>query len=206
MKILVSCDDGNKKDFILARLLKKYNLTGIFFIANQSNKTDLTDSEIVKLYDMGFEIGGHTWSHPEDMKELSPKQLYLEIIKNKNYLENLIHNKLYWFCFPGGRHNQIVDDVVRKSGYMYARTTVIGKTKDTDDFIQHTSVHVHNSRKEYNSYGNDWVKFAEEQFFKAKANNGLFHLWGHSWEINGANEWGRLEKFLAFIAKESRET
>jgi len=39
-------------------------------------------------------------------------------------------------------------------------------------------------------------------FERAKARNGLFHLWGHSWEIDKNHDWQRLENVLAYIAKQ----
>ena len=29
---------------------------------------------------------------------------------------------------------------------------------------------------------------------------GVFHLWGHSWEISQHNQWAALERVLAYVA------
>lgn len=32
---------------------------------------------------------------------------------------------------------------------------------------------------------------------------GVFHLWGHSWEIEHNKDWGRLERVLSYFANRS---
>ena len=29
---------------------------------------------------------------------------------------------------------------------------------------------------------------------------GVYHLWGHSWEVDARGDWGRLERVLGYIA------
>jgi hypothetical protein len=37
-------------------------------------------------------------------------------------------------------------------------------------------------------------------FLRALKERGVFHLWGHSWEIEQQNQWRKLEELLAVIA------
>jgi len=57
LRIVSSWDDGSKLDIKLAGLLKKYNISGTFFIPNN---TKLSEDEIRSLVEQGFKIGGHT--------------------------------------------------------------------------------------------------------------------------------------------------
>ena len=40
---------------------------------------------------------------------------------------------------------------------------------------------------------------AKKQFNYVLENGGVFHLWGHSWEINKNNGWRKLENVVSFI-------
>ena len=94
MKIISSFDDGHPLDLVIADALKKNSINGIFYIPNTNNgNLLLTINEIKQLSNDGFEIGGHTVTHPNDMKELTDEQLKKEIFDNKTYLENIIGKK-----------------------------------------------------------------------------------------------------------------
>ena len=44
-----------------------------------------------------------------------------------------------------------------------------------------------------------WDLQAIALFERAKEKGGVFHLWGHSWEIEQHKDWGRLERVLQHI-------
>lgn len=46
-----------------------------------------------------------------------------------------------------------------------------------------------------------WQSLARATFDQAVEKNGVFHLWGHSWEIEKYGMWEELEKFLAYVSK-----
>jgi len=46
----------------------------------------------------------------------------------------------------------------------------------------------------------DWQKLAGKLLERTLRHGGVFHLWGHSWEIEQEHQWDRLEKLLATIA------
>jgi hypothetical protein len=47
----------------------------------------------------------------------------------------------------------------------------------------------------------DWTRLARIQFDRMLVNgSGVFHLWGHSWELEEYQQWDRLDSFLAYIA------
>lgn len=194
MNIQTSWDDGNSKDMKIFDLLSNYNLKGIFFLSNYDIQLSRTDVE--KIGER-FEVGGHTVSHPQDMKRLSKEQLVDEIENNKKWLEDTVGKEIKWFCYPRGRYNEEVIDVVRESGYKYARTTLVGNTDYCQNHYRvHPSVHVYPFRKEYKT---GWLDYAKEQFEIAKQKDGYFHIFGHSWEIEKYNLWDELESFFKYI-------
>jgi len=45
----------------------------------------------------------------------------------------------------------------------------------------------------------DWPKLAESLLRTAIAQHGVFHLWGHSWELEASDQWQRLEDVLKLM-------
>jgi hypothetical protein len=50
-----------------------------------------------------------------------------------------------------------------------------------------------------------WLGIACAAFDRALKEGGVFHLWGHSWEIEKYGLWEKLERFFAHV-KEQSET
>ena len=198
-----SWDDGDKLDMKIANLLLRYDLPGTFYIPNDNGtpkSVQLSEDQIRELSKLGFEIGGHTYSHPEDLKQLNSEQLKNEIEKNKKWLEDLIGKKITSFCYPSGRYNNNVINAVKRAGYEEARTTIVGSISHPEDsFRIKTSVHVYPDRKEY--LGTDWLQFAKKLFDDAKRIKGYYHIWGHSWEIDKYDLWKGLEELFKYISK-----
>jgi hypothetical protein len=46
----------------------------------------------------------------------------------------------------------------------------------------------------------DWVHLSGVLLRRVLRRGGVFHLWGHSWEIDEAGQWQALEKVLQMIA------
>lgn len=192
---MTSWDDGSKEDLRIAKLLRSYQLPGIFFL--QNIKLELEDDEIREL-SKDFEIGGHTLSHPEDLKRLKGNQLKDEITLNKMWLEDIIKKEIDWFCYPGGRYNEDTIKVVEGAGFKYARTTLVGNTDFSEEVYRtHPTVHVKRHRDEYK--GQNWLDYAIEQFNIAKVKKGCYHIWGHGWEIEKEDLWEELEQLFKYI-------
>lgn len=194
LRFISSWDDGQVNDLIIVNLLNKYKLPGIFFIPNQYR--NLLQKDDIKKIALNFEIGGHTATHPEDLKALSNLNLQLEILRNKAWLERLINRSLKYFCYPAGRYDSRIIEAVRRAGFKYARTTLVLKIKERSNFEIDTTIHVY-QRKEYNN--RPWDEMAKEYALKASKNNGYFHLWGHSAEIIQNNDLNKLEDFFKWL-------
>ena len=202
-KLITSWDDGYEKDIGLAQMLKSHNIPGIFYIPNQipnfSPEDVISEDAIKQLHRDGFEIGGHTFSHPNDLKLLEGSKLRDQIVKNKEWLENIIGAPITKFCYPSGRYNDATIEVLKELGFKEARTVVVmNTTKPENPFRTATSVHVYPHRKEYG--GRSWGEVARDLYKKAiKKEGGYFHLWGHSWEIEKFRLWEELDEFFECI-------
>ena len=103
------------------------------------------------------------------------------------------------FCYPRGRYNEQVIEVVKEVGFTEARTTIVLKTEYPNDlFRTDTTIHCF-ARKEYD--GADWLNVAIDFFTiaKEKGHKGYFHVWGHAQELQDKDEWAKFEKLLIYL-------
>jgi peptidoglycan/xylan/chitin deacetylase (PgdA/CDA1 family) len=194
--LVFSFDDGRKDDFKLAQLLKQYGFKATFYIPNNC-ELSIPDIKIISDY---HEIGGHTVSHPMDLKLLTDRQLKFEIGHNKKTLEEITGKPVTSFCYPRGRYDERAIKVLKDLGFKDARTTVVLNTTPPKDLFRiQTSVHIHPDRKEYQ--GEYWLDVCKSvfDFAKKKGDQGYFHLWAHSWEISKFKLWEEFEQLLKYI-------
>lgn len=176
----------------LAGLLRQYGLPATFYIPNCC---ELSEDQIIEL-GRDFGIGGHTVSHYQDLKSLSDAMIYCEVMDNKTWLEDLVGRDIDRFCYPRGRYNDRVKDIVKICGFKSARTTIVLRTGSDDPFQTDTTIHVF-QRREYG--GRSWIEVAKEWAQKASEAGGIFHIWGHSKELDRFSEWERLEEFFKWL-------
>ena len=195
LNFISSWDDGSKYDLRLVEMLKKYELGGIFFLNYPAG--EIREKDIKEIYDLGFEIGGHTVQHFPDCKIVDIELLFDDISYNKEALQDIIGEEIINFCYPRGRYDQRVIDVIKQNEYKTARTTKVGETKWPDDFYQiKTSIHVFKREKYLEK---SWSEMAVALAYLASQDNGLFHLWGHSKEIDKFGQWENLENFFKYL-------
>lgn len=195
-KIILSFDDYSEHNIRLAKLLNKYNLRATFFVETLTK--DYQD-QIKELNDMGFTIGGHTITHPSDLKALPVTQVKSEIETCKKAIENITGKECKVFAYPRGRYNDQVKLIVRSCEFDEARTTRVLHTKSDDPLALDTTVHVYDGRTEYD--GRTWLEMAEFYLDSVIKSGGDFHLWGHANEINRDKQWNKLEQFFEHITK-----
>src|SRR5258707_6882269 len=121
--VTTSWDDGHILDQKLAELLAKYNLPATFYISPETREIPpserLTASQTSTLSQQ-FEIGAHTIHHPE-LTRIPLSQANVEIIESKHFLEDLLAKPVDMFCYPRGKYNAQVADMVAAAGFLGAR-------------------------------------------------------------------------------------
>ncbi len=217
--VTTSWDDGHKLDMRLATLLKKYGIKGTFYICPQDHEfkdEDLLTTQNILSISKDFEIGGHTITHPH-LTKITIAKADDEIAQSKLYLEDLLQQEVTAFCYPYGDFNDEVKCSVKKHGYKLARTTKRYAFDMPPDIFElpttfHTYAHYSDLHKIL-SFSNfslinvkkywDWDKLAMALFNRTCQTGGVFHLWGHSWEIEKNNGWQKLENVFSYIAKKN---
>ncbi|MDC1359613.1 polysaccharide deacetylase family protein [Gammaproteobacteria bacterium] len=220
----MSWDDGSKSDLRLAELLAKYSIESTFYIPQRNIEgIPVIDEHEIRLISQTCEVGGHSLDHIR-LNKLSPEDQNYQVSQSKDWLENVIGEQIYGFCYPGGKYNSITIKAVRKAGYYYARTTENFQTEIIDKFQMPTTMQFygHNSHILYLNMlksHNRFTKFAnyfssisanklsqrlEIILYNAiESNQKYLHIWGHSWELDQLNMWGELENFLKLVQQNS---
>ena len=147
-KIVVTFDDGYSSIYKLAApILHKHFYTATLFLTsnpisqiNFSNTHQLFRSALVddrplkwseckELLLLGWELGGHSCSHP-DLRKLSPTNLDYELRQNRVEIEkNLDYTPLH-FAYPNGGYNQNTINQIRALGYHSGLSVHSGKAKN----------------------------------------------------------------------------
>ena len=205
--VTTSWDDGHKLDVKLADLLRKYNIPATFYVSPESrefSKEDLLSVQEIQLLNENFEIGGHTLHHP-NLSQVPLTSAIADIKAGKEMLEAIIGKRLQSFAYPYGAYTKQVQKAVLDLDFTVARTTKRFSIKPSNEYSAlPTTVHVYTHLSDtpqllkYRTI--QWQKLARHFFDQTMENGGVFHLWGHSWELNKNNEWENLEALLEYIS------
>lgn len=219
--ITTSWDDGHPLDLRIAELLHKYSLPATFYIPIENELPVVTPSQIRAL-SSEFEIGAHTLHHC-DLSKMPQNVACREIADCKTKLEQISGRECRAFCFPKGHFRRNHVRSVRAAGYRTARTVELmslemPRMRDGVAMIS-TTVQARptgflkvarNSLKRlrplnlfrYMRYSkSDWVATAEMVLEHVLSYGGVFHFWGHSWEIDQLAQWRNVECVLAMLAQ-----
>lgn len=224
--ITTSWDDGHVHDSRIADLLDRYGLTGTFYIAREYLPLErrLSEQDIAQLADR-HEIGAHTLTHPL-LTMLTPVQAAQEICGSKQWLEDVTGRAITAFCYPRGAHNATVRRLTAAAGFTAARTVEAWRLDAGDDPLAlPTSVQVYpfplrptdSWRARYTPLRRalahwpllgfsvqalrNWSALAQTLLGRAARTGGVWHLWGHSWEVERNGMWDALEEVLAAAAR-----
>jgi peptidoglycan/xylan/chitin deacetylase (PgdA/CDA1 family) len=219
--ITTSWDDGHPLDLRLADLLSKYDLPATFYVPIESERGVLSKAQIRQLA-ARFEIGAHTIHHLP-VTHLPPEDAWREIVDSRQAIRDITGAECRSFCFPWGKYQAQHLSMTREAGFTYARTVemlsldrprsragVLVMPTTVQSFSHSASAMFRNIAKRaaftnalrwmLRSRRLDWVDLARTMLHVATQHGGVFHLWGHSWEIEEHQQWGRLEAIFRLLA------
>ena len=133
--VILTFDDGWRNQYQYAfPLLQKYHAKGVFFVftnpIDHKNKHWMSWSEVKEMDAAGFEIGGHSRTHPVLTKIKDERKLDHEILEAKKITEKQLGHEIVSFAYPFGMENDQVLSAVSRAGYSIARTTYSGVWND----------------------------------------------------------------------------
>lgn len=222
--ITTSWDDGHPLDIKLSKLMKTYSIEGTFYAPLTNWANDSLNFEQIKNLSSDFEIGGHTYNHA--ILTLIPDyRMELELSKSKAVLEEITKKEVISFCYPLGRYNKYIVDSVKKAGYKGSRTSKIFRISFSDPYEFHPTIHATERNLPSKAKGiidsdnlghssslllkggifKKWDTIAKKSLDYVLDNGGIWHLWGHSWEIDQKKDWQVLEEVLRYVQKQGKE-
>jgi|SRR6185437_1628537 len=224
--ITTSWDDGHPLDLRLAQLLADNNLAATFYIPRQSQRETLSAEQIREL-SARFEIGAHTMNHVY-LDSCPLEQARQEIVDSKKWIEDVTGKRCTMFCPPAGKFSRLHLKMIEEAGFAGARTvelfSIARPRRCCSLRVMPTSIQAHShgtiaylrniARRRalanlslYIRYGTsgDWTAAARHLVDYCFRRGGVFHLWGHSWEIDQHEQWQRLETVFRHLKQLSAQ-
>jgi peptidoglycan/xylan/chitin deacetylase (PgdA/CDA1 family) len=216
--ITTSWDDGHPLDVKLCSILKKNGIKGTIYVPIKNSENVVMKKDEIKNISNNFEIGGHTYNHTILTNETT-EIMISELTESKEALQKITNNEITSFCYPRGKYNNKVIEKVKQAGYKNGRTTELFRTAISNPYEIHTTIQAVNRilpskiKQIFNTNDHqirnnmlfsgmilsNWDKIAIKTFDHVMENGGIWHLWGHSWEIDRNNDWDKLKNVLNYV-------
>ena len=218
--VTTSWDDGDLADLKVAELLRSRGIGGTFYVPiTPYRERPLERAELRALSSQGFEIGAHGFSH-KLLWRLPAKELAGEVAPCKPILEDIVGTPVRMFCYPCGRYDSNVVGALKEAGYCGARTVRMLATRpDFDPFEMPTTVQIFpHPRSDYlrnvararkleglqvyltqRARLGNWLELGKRLFDDVLKNGGIWHLYGHSWEVDALDLWDDLGAILDHV-------
>jgi peptidoglycan-N-acetylglucosamine deacetylase len=219
--LTTSWDDGNPCDLRIAEMLVKHGVSGTFYVPRHAETGTVNVAQLREL-SRDFEIGAHTLAHAV-LTDAPAEQAWQEIAGSKSWIEDQTGAPCRMFCPPRGRFRRDHLRMVRQAGFIGLRSVELASLdfpKSQDGLlIMPTSVQVFPHRPGayvrnlvkrtalrnlwvYVLHGQatNWAAMARNLLDLVAGRGGVFHLWGHSWEIQQEAQWQRLDDVLRLMA------
>ena len=153
--IVISFDDGWIEQYTVAlAILKKYNLSGTFFI--YTNPIDrnryLSWAQIKEMSAARMDIQAHTLTHPH-LTALAPGEAQREIAESKRIIESKLNQPVVAFAYPFGEYNSATIEMLKRAGFESAVTLASGYRQRADELFT-----LHRIRVSYDDSLDDFAK------------------------------------------------
>jgi len=209
--VTFSYDDGVTQDIRLAELFHKYGLKATFNLNYNKlgkegslvregwsvNHTKNAPADVPHIY-AGHEIAGHTLDHPRLPGIEDDAEVIRQVEEDRLRLSDLAGYEVVGFAYPcGGVNNDDrVAELIRKNtGVKYCRTITSNFSFDLQDNLYRFNPTV------YHHAEMDRMFELGEKFLSLKADTPqIFYVWGHAYEFDIHDTWGRFEEFLQMIS------
>jgi hypothetical protein len=220
--ITTSWDDGHPLDLRVAEMLTRYGLRGTFYVPREAEHGALTAGQVREL-GACFEVGAHTLRHVVLTGATEP-EAWQEIAGSRAWVEETTGLPCSMFCPPKGKFSHRDLHLVRKAGYAGVRTVELSSLdfprRQEGLLVMPTTVQAHPHgrlafarnairRMSLRNFWwslplgcpTDWTRRVRSHLGQALESGGVFHLWGHSWEVEENGQWQRLEEVLRFLGE-----
>lgn len=135
--VILTFDDGYLDGYDIAyEYLKDNGQVGVFYIISGffGRSEFMTETEVKEISDAGMEIGSHSANHL-DLTTLSISNVNKEVSLSKVTLEEVTGKTIISFCYPAGKHDDIVGKAIVEAGYRIATTIKSGISSTSEEKI-----------------------------------------------------------------------
>ena len=219
--ITTSWDDGHPCDLRLADMLARHGLTGTFYIP-RSIETGVMPESDIRTLSSKFEIGAHTLNHVF-LSNTDDASARAEIAGSKSWVEDVTGQPCAMFCPPAGRYKSRHIPMFREARYTGIRTVELlsldlprlhaglAEMPTTLQAFPHPAQNYLKNLTKRRSVTNfwlyarhgrsrNWATLARRLLARTLRVGGVFHLWGHSWELDQTAMWSRLDDVMKMLA------
>ncbi|NLG52053.1 MAG: polysaccharide deacetylase family protein [Chloroflexi bacterium] len=145
--IVLTFDDGYRDAYENAfPLLRRYGFVGTFFVitgfVDEGRPEYLTWDQIVEMDAAGMDMEAHGHTHT-DLHNRSQDYLIWQILGAKEALEQRLSREVHFFCYPSGRYDVQVIEVLQALHFWGAVTTAAGVDHQSDQMFELRRVRVH---------------------------------------------------------------
>lgn len=220
--LTTSWDDGNVADLRVAELLERHGLRGTFYVPRRFDLPVLSAAQMRQLAAAGHEIGAHTLDHVV-LTRLDDAAARMQIAASRDWVSRQTGEACTMFCPPLGRFAARHRAMIAEAGFTGFRTIegwsldwprpgagVLEMPTSLQAFAHGLAPQVKNLLKRgaaiglgrlVRAYRGDWVAAALRLAREAVRVGGVFHLWGHSWEIERFALWPDLQRVCAGLGE-----
>jgi len=217
--VTTSWDDGDPLDLRLAELLSQHGLAGTFYVAPLNRERAVMEAAQLRQLGGAFEIGAHGLTHV-DLRGLADGELARELAEGRGYLEGLLGRPVEAFCYPLGRYDARVRQAVIGCGFIGARTArLLHLSAPRDPWLLPTTLCARDWRPwgwgphwlktldwpvfadlTFRGGSRSWTRLARVLFERVLRHGGVWHLWGHSWEVEEQGLWDGLREVFQAVS------
>lgn len=120
--VVVTFDDGYLSQSVAAGpVLEELGWPGVLYLTTRNIGDSIPEASVRKLLRAGWELGGHTATHP-DLRTLDAAGQRRELDDVRTELRRRFDVPVNAFCYPAGKYDPSVIDAVRAAGYTTATT------------------------------------------------------------------------------------
>ena len=205
--ITFSYDDTVTQDIRLIEILDKYGLKATFNLNSgllgmdgmliregvEVSHVKIPASEIASVY-KNHEVAAHTLTHPH-LPKLPDDEVIRQVEEDRLNLSDLVGYEVVGMAYPGGGMNnndRVARLIKNHTGIKYARTISLGYS-----FLPQPDLYRYKPTAFHLDFADNYRLAAD--FFERET-EGVFYIWGHSYEFDIHNTWDQFEEFCKAIS------
>ncbi len=147
--IILTFDDGYADHYTNAYpLLREYGCTGTFFVVTSYLDAELPEyvswDQITEMYAGGMSIEPHSYNHA-DLRDRDIDYVIWQTLGPKEAIEARTGETVRFFCYPSGKYDDTVIDVLKSEHFWGALTTEQGAEHASDDIFRLQRIRVRGS-------------------------------------------------------------